>query len=56
MYCLEFTIQPTAALTFRILPGSILNIATYPLYRLLLSGFHEARDDECGSRDSRNPN
>jgi hypothetical protein len=30
MYCLEFTIKPTAAMTFRILPGSILNIATYP--------------------------
>ncbi|NJL54715.1 hypothetical protein HC928_05605 [bacterium] len=30
MYCVELTIQPTAALTFRILPGSILNIATYP--------------------------
>jgi len=30
MYCLEIKIQPTAALTFRILPGSILNIATYP--------------------------
>jgi len=52
MYCLEFTIQPTAALTFRIL-GSILNIATYPF--ALLSGFLQ-RDDECGSRDSRNPN
>jgi hypothetical protein len=30
MYCLKFTIIPTAAMTFRILPGSILNIATYP--------------------------
>ncbi len=30
MYCLKLTIQPTAALTFRVLPGSILNIATYP--------------------------
>lgn len=30
MYCLKFTITPTAAMTFRILPGSILNIATYP--------------------------
>lgn len=30
MYCLKLTIYPTAALTFRILPGSILNIATYP--------------------------
>jgi CRISPR/Cas system-associated protein Cas5 (RAMP superfamily) len=30
MYCLKFTLTPTAAMTFRILPGSILNIATYP--------------------------
>lgn len=30
MYCLQITLQPTAAMTFRILPGSILNIATYP--------------------------
>ena len=30
MYCVELKIQPTAAMTFRILPGSILNIATYP--------------------------
>ncbi|MBU7583095.1 MAG: hypothetical protein KAF91_09325 [Nostoc sp. TH1S01] len=30
MYCLQINIQPTAAMTFRILPGSILNIATYP--------------------------
>ncbi len=30
MYCLKLTVQPTAAMTFRILPGSILNIATYP--------------------------
>jgi hypothetical protein len=30
MYCLKFKIIPTAAMTFRILPGSILNIATYP--------------------------
>lgn len=30
MYCLIFKIRPTAAMTFRILPGSILNIATYP--------------------------
>ncbi|MBE5227835.1 MAG: hypothetical protein INR81_01290 [Microcystis aeruginosa PMC 728.11] len=30
MYCLTFKIIPTAAMTFRILPGSILNIATYP--------------------------
>lgn len=40
MYCLEFTIQPTAAMTFRILPGSILNIATYPFVPpTTLSGF-----------------
>lgn len=40
MYCLEITIQPTAALTFRILPGSILNIATYPFVPpTTLSGF-----------------
>ena len=40
MYCLEFIIQPTAALTFRILPGSILNIATYPFVPpTTLSGF-----------------
>lgn len=30
MYCVELKLQPTAALTFRMLPGSILNIATYP--------------------------
>jgi hypothetical protein len=30
MYCVKLTIQPIAAMTFRILPGSILNIATYP--------------------------
>jgi hypothetical protein len=30
MYCLKITLTPTAAMTFRILPGSILNIATYP--------------------------
>lgn len=30
MYCIKLTITPTAAMTFRILPGSILNIATYP--------------------------
>ncbi|HEY9801800.1 MAG TPA: hypothetical protein V6D25_15690 [Leptolyngbyaceae cyanobacterium] len=30
MYCLQINIQPTAGMTFRILPGSILNIATYP--------------------------
>jgi hypothetical protein len=40
MYCLQFTIQPTAAMTFRILPGSILNIATYPFVPpTTLSGF-----------------
>jgi len=54
--CLEFTIQPTAALTFRILPGSILNIATYPFVPPTTLVSTKARDDECGSRDSRNPN
>ncbi len=40
MYCLELQIQPAAALTFRILPGSILNIATYPFVPpTTLSGF-----------------
>jgi CRISPR/Cas system-associated protein Cas5 (RAMP superfamily) len=40
MYCLEIKIQPTAGLTFRILPGSILNIATYPFVPpTTLSGF-----------------
>ncbi len=40
MYCLEFKIKPTAAMTFRILPGSILNIATYPFVPpTTLSGF-----------------
>lgn len=40
MYVLKFTIQPTAAMTFRILPGSILNIATYPFVPpTTLSGF-----------------
>lgn len=40
MYCVEITLQPTAALTFRILPGSILNIATYPFIPpTSLSGF-----------------
>jgi hypothetical protein len=40
MYCLKLTLQPTAALTFRILPGSILNIATYPFVPpTSLSGF-----------------
>ncbi|NEZ68115.1 hypothetical protein D0962_36210 [Leptolyngbyaceae cyanobacterium CCMR0082] len=40
MYCVELRLQPTAALTFRILPGSILNIATYPFVPpTSLSGF-----------------
>lgn len=40
MYCLKFKIIPTAAMTFRILPGSILNIATYPFVPpTTLSGF-----------------
>lgn len=40
MYCIKLTIQPTAAMTFRILPGSILNIATYPFVPpSTLSGF-----------------
>ncbi|WP_107667068.1 hypothetical protein [Cyanothece sp. BG0011] len=40
MYCLTFKIRPTAAMTFRILPGSILNIATYPFVPpTTLSGF-----------------
>lgn len=40
MYCLQFTIVPTAAMTFRIIPGSILNIATYPFIPpTSLSGF-----------------
>ena len=40
MYCVELKLQPTAALTFRILPGSILNIATYPFVPpTSLSGF-----------------
>ncbi len=30
MYALALWIRPTAALTFRVLPGSILDIATYP--------------------------
>jgi hypothetical protein len=30
MYCVELKLTPTAALTFRMMPGSILNIATYP--------------------------
>lgn len=40
MYFVRLTLQPTAALTFRILPGSILNIATYPFIPpTSLSGF-----------------
>lgn len=40
MYCIQLTLQPTAAMTFRILPGSILNIATYPFVPpTTLSGF-----------------
>jgi len=40
MYCIKLTITPTAAMTFRILPGSILNIATYPFVPpTTLSGF-----------------
>lgn len=40
MYCLKITIQPTAAMTFRVLPGSILNITTYPFVPpTTLSGF-----------------
>ncbi|AMA10853.1 hypothetical protein AWQ24_15205 (plasmid) [Picosynechococcus sp. PCC 8807] len=40
MYCLQLTIKPTAAMTFRMIPGSILNIATYPFVPpTSLSGF-----------------
>jgi hypothetical protein len=40
MYCVKLTLQPTAAMTFRIMPGSILNIATYPFVPpTSLSGF-----------------
>jgi hypothetical protein len=40
MYCVELKLQPTAGLTFRMLPGSILNIATYPFVPpTSLSGF-----------------
>jgi hypothetical protein len=40
MYCVKIVLQPTAALTFRILPGSILNITTYPFIPpTSLSGF-----------------
>jgi hypothetical protein len=40
MYLLTLDIRPTAALTFRILPGSILDITTYPFVPpTTLSGF-----------------
>lgn len=40
MYALALWIRPTSALTFRILPGSILDIATYPFIPpTTLSGF-----------------
>ena len=40
MYLLTVDIRPTAALTFRILPGSILDITTYPFVPpTTLSGF-----------------
>lgn len=40
MYLLRVDIRPTAALTFRILPGSILDITTYPFVPpTTLSGF-----------------
>lgn len=40
MYLLKLKITPTAAMTFRILPSSILNIATYPFVPpTTLSGF-----------------
>lgn len=40
MYVMAFTLKPTAGLTFRILPGSILDIATYPFVPpTTLSGF-----------------
>jgi hypothetical protein len=40
MYLLKLKIIPTAAMTFRILPSSILNIATYPFVPpTTLSGF-----------------
>ncbi|GIX49165.1 MAG: hypothetical protein KatS3mg131_3376 [Candidatus Tectimicrobiota bacterium] len=40
MYAMAFTLRPTAGLTFRILPGSILDIATYPFVPpTALSGF-----------------
>jgi hypothetical protein len=40
MYVMTFHLKPTAGLTFRILPGSILDIATYPFVPpTTLSGF-----------------
>ena len=40
MYVMTFNLTPTAGLTFRILPGSILDIATYPFVPpTTLSGF-----------------
>lgn len=40
MYAMHFTLRPTAGVTFRILPGSILDIATYPFVPpTTLSGF-----------------
>jgi hypothetical protein len=40
MYAMRFMVRPTAGLTFRILPGSILDIATYPFVPpTTLSGF-----------------
>jgi hypothetical protein len=40
MYVMTFNLKPTAGLTFRILPGSILDIATYPFVPpTTLSGF-----------------
>jgi hypothetical protein len=40
MYVVTFNLTPTAGLTFRILPGSILDIATYPFVPpTTLSGF-----------------
>ena len=40
MYAMRFTLRATAGVTFRILPGSILDIATYPFVPpTTLSGF-----------------
>src|SRR5262245_29318494 len=40
MHLLALDIRPTAALTFRVLPGSILDIGTYPFVPpTTLSGF-----------------